>query len=75
MKLNDIIQWVGTACFMVMYTLMSFFPNMHPWNIVAGCLGGGLYLVWSVRVVNKPQVITNVVGVAICLVGLFKAWG
>ena len=75
MKLNDAIQWAGTACFMVMYTLMSFFPNAHPWNIVAGALGGGLYLVWSLRVANKPQVITNVVGVAICLVGLFKAWG
>ena len=75
MKLNDMIQWAGTACFMVMYTLMSFYPNLHPWNIVAGCLGGGLYLVWSFRVANKPQMITNLVGVAICLVGLYKAFG
>ena len=75
MKLNELIQWAGTACFMVMYTLMSFYPDMHPWNIVAGCLGGALYLVWSFRVANKPQMITNLVGIAICAVGLFKAWG
>ena len=60
---------------MVMYCLMSFYPNMHPWNIVAGAMGGALYLVWSVRVANKPQIITNLVGVAICLVGLYKALG
>ena len=75
MNLNNVIQWAGTACFMVMYTLMSFFPDMHPWNIVAGCLGGACYMVWSVRVANRPQMITNLVGIAICLVGLFKAWG
>ena len=75
MKLNDMIQWAGTACFMTMYTLMSFFPGCHPWNIVAGSLGAVLYLWWSVRVANKPQLITNVVGLTICLVGLYKAWG
>ena len=75
MNLNNVIQWAGTACFMVMYSLMSFFPNLHPWNIVAGALGGTLYLVWSLRVKNSPQMITNLVGIAICAVGLFKAWG
>ena len=73
MKLNDMIQWAGTACFMAMYTLMSL--NMYPYNIVAGFLGGALYMVWSVRVANKPQMVTNFVGIAICLVGLFKAFG
>ena len=75
MNVNSVIQWAGTACFMVMYSLMSFFPNLHPWNIVAGAMGGALYLVWSLRVKNNPQMITNLVGIAICLVGLFKAWG
>jgi hypothetical protein len=73
MKLNDAIQWAGTACFMVMYTLMSL--NMYPWNIVAGFLGGACYMVWSLRVANKPQMVTNAVGIAICLVGLYKAFG
>lgn len=72
MKLNDWIQWAGTVCFLGMYTLMSL--NMFPWNVVAGVLGGTLYLAWSIRVRNTPQMITNVVAIAICLVGLYKAW-
>jgi len=47
---------------------------MFPWNVVAGVLGGTLYLAWSIRVRNPPQMITNVVAIAICLVGLYKAW-
>ena len=73
MKTNDLIQWAGTACFLCMYALMSL--NMYPWNIVAGTCGGLLYLVWSIRVANKPQFVTNVVAIAICLVGLFKYFG
>ena len=74
-EIDNALQWAGTACFMIMYCLMSFYPNLHPWNIVAGATGGALYLVWSLRVANKPQIITNLVGVTICLVGLYKAFG
>ena len=73
MKFNDIIQWAGTLCFLAMYTLMSL--NQYPWNILAGLLGGALYLVWSLRVANLPQTVTNLVSVAICLFGLYKAFG
>jgi len=72
---NEAIQWAGTACFMVMYVLMSFFKELHPWNIVAGALGSALYLAWAYRVANKPQVITNVVGLTLLLVGLYNALG
>lgn len=73
MKLNDAIQWAGTACFLAMYTLMSL--DMYPWNIVAGISGGVLYLIWSLRVANTPQTVTNLVSIAICAYGLFKVWG
>jgi len=73
LKINDIIQWAGTLCFLAMYTLMSL--NQYPWNILAGLLGGALYLVWSLRVANLPQTVTNLVSVAICLFGLYKAFG
>jgi hypothetical protein len=73
MKFNDAVQWAGTACFLAMYALMSL--NLYPWNIVAGICGGALYLVWSVRVANKPQMVTNLVSIAICGYGLFKAFG
>jgi uncharacterized membrane protein HdeD (DUF308 family) len=58
-----------------MYILMSFFPNLHPWNIVAGFIGGSFYFVWSIRVRNRPQIITNLVGIGVCLAGLVRAFG
>jgi hypothetical protein len=75
MKLNEVLQWAGTACFITMYTAMSFFKDMHVLQLSAGCLGGALFLVWSYRVANKQQTIVNVVGVAITLVGLYNALG
>jgi hypothetical protein len=70
---NAVLQWAGTVCFLSMYTLMSL--NMYPYNIIAGVLGAALYLTWSLRVRNWPQTVTNVVSIAICGVGLLKAWG
>ena len=72
---NATLQWLGTSCLIAMYILMSFFPELHPWNIVAGCLGGLFYLTWSVRTGNRPQIIVNSAGVLVCLAGLLKAWG
>ena len=74
-EIDNALQWAGTACLLTMYVLMSFFPHLHPWNIVAGVCGGVLYLTWTVRVANKPQMIVNGVAIAIGLAGLFKAWG
>jgi hypothetical protein len=73
--LNNTLQWAGTACLLTMYVLMSFYPQLHPWNILCGVLGGICYLVWTVRVRNTPQLIVNLVAIAIGLAGLFKAWG
>ena len=70
---NEVLQWAGTLCFMAMYILMSL--NMYPWNIVAGMMGSACYLAWTVRVANKPQMVVNVVGIAVCAGGLFKAFG
>jgi hypothetical protein len=58
-----------------MYVLMSFYPHLHPWNIVAGVLGGAFYLTWTIRVTNKPQMLVNVVAITIGLAGLYKVWG
>jgi hypothetical protein len=57
-----------------MYVLMSFFPQLHPWNIVAGVCGGVCYLAWTIRVKNRPQLIVNAVAITIGLAGLLKAW-
>jgi hypothetical protein len=75
MKLDEMLQWAGTACFMIMYTTMSFFKEEHLLQLTAGCMGGALFLVWSIRVANKQQTIVNVTGVSITLIGLYKALG
>ena len=75
MKLDEMLQWAGTACFMIMYTTMSFFKEEHLLQLTAGCIGGALFLVWSLRVANKQQTIVNVTGVTITLIGLYKALG
>ena len=72
---NELLQWVGTVCFLVMYTTMSFYKEEHNLQLIAGCMGGTLFLIWSIRVANKQQMIVNVVGVTITLIGLYKALG
>ena len=75
MKLNEVLQWAGTVCFLAMYTVMSFFKELHTLQLIAGCMGGALFLVWSLRVANRQQTIVNVAGVTITLVGLYRALG
>jgi hypothetical protein len=74
-KINDTIQWVGTAFILVMYVLMSYFPQLHPWNVVFGLLGGISYFIWTLRVKNYPQMVINVVAITLCFGGLLKHFG
>jgi len=73
-NIDNVLQWAGTVCLLAMYVLMSFFPQLHPWNIVAGVCGGVCYLAWTIRVKNRPQLIVNAVAITIGLAGLLKAW-
>ena len=75
MKLNDLIQWVGTAFVLTMYTLMNLFPELTPWNLVAGLGGSLMYFVWTIRVRNYPQMVINVVAITLCVAGLLKHFG
>jgi hypothetical protein len=73
--INEALQWTGTVFILAMYVLMSYFPHLHPWNIVCGLLGGLCYLTWTIRVANKPQMLVNAVAIAVCTGGLFKFFG
>jgi hypothetical protein len=73
-RINHILQWAGTSALITMYVLMSFYPELHPWNIVAGLFGGTFYLAWSYRVANKPQILVNLAGILVCIAGLVRAW-
>jgi hypothetical protein len=74
MRINEVLQWAGTVCILAMYVLMNFFREFQL-DPLFGLLGGMCYLAWTVRVANKPQMIVNVVAIAVCAVGLFKVWG
>ena len=73
--INEALQWAGTGFILAMYVLMSYFPELHPWNIVCGLLGGLCYFTWTVRVANKPQMLVNSVAIVVCGGGLIKAFG
>ena len=72
---NHVLQWLGTACLISMYVVMSYFPELHPVNIMLGLAGGCLYFAWSMRVANKPQMLVNGAGIAVCVGGLIKYFG
>ena len=72
---NDIIQWAGTVFVLAMYTVMNFFPELAPWNILFGLLGAVCYFAWTVRVRNWPQMLINVVAIALCTGGLIRHFG
>lgn len=74
MWINSALQWTGTCFILLMYVLMNFFRELQL-DAVAGLLGGLCYFAWTVRVANKPQMIVNVVAIAVCTVGLIKVYG
>jgi hypothetical protein len=73
--IDEVLQWVGTAFILVMYALMNFFPEFRVYTIVTGLGGAVCFFAWAYRVANKQQMIINGVAIALCVIGLYKAWG
>ena len=73
--INTFLQWLGTACLISMYVVMSYFPELHPVNIMLGLAGGLCYFTWSLRVKNRPQQIVNLAGILVCVGGLIRYFG
>jgi hypothetical protein len=73
MKLDDIIQWVGCLFLIAGHSLNAVGPAVYPWNIVAFTLGTLMFLIWSFRQRNAPQMTVNIVSITLCFVGLFQA--
>jgi len=74
-KTNEIIQWAGAVAIVAGHVLNAVGPAAYPYNIIVFALGTILFLAWAVRVKNRPQLMVNVISLAIGLVGLFKAFG
>ena len=74
MKLNDILQWSGALFVIIGHVFNSIGPSVYPYNIVAFTLGTIMFLTWTIRVKNNPQLVVNVVAIVTCLIGLVNAW-
>ena len=74
MKFNDIIQWIGAVFIIIGHTCNAIGPNAYPWNIVAFTRGPVMFLIWTIRVLNKPQMAVNIVAIVTCVIGLVNAW-
>ena len=75
LSINDIIQWVGAVFVIGGHSLNAMGPSVYPYNILVFFVGTSLFLTWSIRVANKPQLIVNVVAMAIGITGIVHAFG
>jgi hypothetical protein len=70
MKLNELIQWVGTAFILAMYVVSNFFKGYDDLRNGVALVGAICFFVWAYRVANRQQMIINGVAVALCVLGL-----
>jgi energy-converting hydrogenase Eha subunit E len=74
MKLNDILQWAGAVFIIAGHVCNAIGPSVYPYNIVAFTLGTIMFMAWTIRVKNRPQLVVNMVAIVTCVIGLVNAW-
>ena len=75
LEINEILQWTGAVFIIAGHSLNAVGPAAYPYNILAFFLGTILFMAWSIRVANKPQLMVNIVALGIGVTGLVKAFG
>jgi len=75
LEINEILQWSGAVFIIAGHSLNAVGPAAYPYNILAFFLGTILFMAWSIRVANRPQLMVNIVALGIGLTGLAKAFG
>lgn len=75
LEINETLQWAGAVFIIAGHSLNAVGPAAYPYNILAFFVGTVLFMSWSIRVANKPQLLVNIVALAIGLTGLAKAFG
>ena len=75
LEINEVLQWSGAVFIIAGHGLNAVGPEAYPYNILAFFVGTILFMAWSIRVVNKPQLLVNIVALLIGLTGLIKAFG
>ena len=73
---DEVLQWTGAFFITVGHVLNTMGSAYHRdiWNIAGFAVGTALFLTWTIRVANKPQMMVNIVAMTTCVVGLVKAW-
>jgi hypothetical protein len=72
---NEALQWSGAVAIIAGHLLNAIGPEAYPYNILTFFVGTILFLAWTIRVANKPQMFVNLVSVAIGFSGLVRAFG
>jgi len=74
---DEVLQWTGAFFITAGHVLNTMGSAYHrdTWNIAAFAVGTVLFLTWTIRVENKPQMAVNVAALATMAVGLYKALG
>ena len=74
-KTNEVLQWAGAFFIGAGHVLNTLGAEWHMdfWNILAFALGTILFLTWTIRVANRPQMAVNILALATMAVGLGKA--
>jgi hypothetical protein len=74
MKFNDALQWFGAVFIMIGHLLNTLGIKYHydVLNIVAFAIGTIAFLIWTIRVSNKPQMTVNIMALIFMGFGLVK---
>jgi hypothetical protein len=72
---DEVLQWTGAFFITAGHVLNTLGSAYHKdvWNIAAFAVGTLVFLAWTIRVANKPQMAVNVAALATMAVGLFRA--
>ena len=72
---DEVLQWTGAFFITAGHVLNTMGSAYHRdvWNIAAFAVGTLVFLAWTIRVANKPQMAVNVAALATMAVGLFRA--
>ena len=73
--INETLQWAGAVVIIAGHSLNAVGPEAYPYNILAFFLGTVFFLIWTLRVRNRPQMLVNLVAIAISTMGLVRAVG
>lgn len=74
MKLDEMLQWTGAVGVIGGHVLNAVGPAAYPYNIIAFFVGTIFFMIWSTRVMNRPQTLVNIVALTIGVIGLYKAF-